>query len=246
MRLLALLLLVALAFGETVKVAASSSLRFALEELKELFKRETGHELLVSYGASGHFYLQIKNGAPYELFLSADERYAKLLVKEGKAERYAVFALGKLALFTVKDLPLTDYRVAASPLIKRLAVANPKYAPYGKAALEFLKNAGLYEQVKRKLVYGANAAQAFQFVVTGGADAGLLALPLVKAYGKGRYLVLPDGLYEPVRHAAVITAAGRNSRAARAFVEFLATQKARNILKKYGFETDVAGAEAEP
>jgi len=245
----ALLILLGLAFGEPLKVAAASSLRFALEEIKREFERRTGEKVSVSYGASGHFYLQIKNGAPYEVFLSANALYPIKLVEEGKAvkESYREFARGRLALFTKReDLSLTGLSVLTSPKVKRIAVANPKYAPYGIAAVQVLKNSGLYPRIRHKLLFGANVSQAFQFVVSGGADVGLVALSLVIPYGEGKFLEVPGELYTPVRHGAVITIFGKDRRLAWEFLDFLSSDYSKEVLERYGFGTDVGSSDAQP
>ena len=235
--LLLLIFLISFSFSESLRVAAASSLRFALQELAEKFEKKYNAKLLISYGASGHFYLQIKHGAPYDVFLSANALYPRKLIEEGRAlkDSYTVFAKGRLVLFTVKEIELKDYSVLLK--VKRIAMANPKYAPYGKAAMEFLKNAGLYPKVRHKLVYGANVSQAFQFTASGGADVGIVALSLVIPYGKGKWLEVSQKLYSPVEHAGVITAQARNKELARKFLEFLKSKDAEGVFKKYGFLT---------
>ncbi len=232
-----LLILFSLSFAETLRIAAASSLRFALEELSKRFEKRYNVKLLISYGASGHFYIQIEHGAPYDVFLSANALYPKKLIREKKAvgSSYTVFARGKLVLFTVRDIELKDFSILTR--VGRIAIANPKYAPYGRAALEFLKNAKLYDKVKHKLIYGANVSQAFQFTASGGADIGIVALSLVIPYGKGRWLEVPAELYSPVEHAAVITMSGKSKNAAWKFLKFLNSKYARDVFKKYGFLT---------
>lgn len=224
--------------AEPLRVAAASSMRFALEEIVKKFEEKYKTGVSISYGASGHFYIQIKHGAPYDVFLSANALYPKKLVDEGKAlkESYTTFAKGRLALFTVKDIELNNYSVLLK--VKRIAVANPKYAPYGKAAIEFLKNAGLYYKVKPKLVYGANVSQAFQFTASGGADIGIVALSLLKPYGKGKWLEVDRNLYSPVEHAGVITLRGGKKKAAWKFLKFLNSDYAKGVFKKYGFSVE--------
>ncbi|NPB08124.1 MAG: molybdate ABC transporter substrate-binding protein [Aquificae bacterium] len=231
-------LLALLSFGESLRIAAASSLRFALEEITREFEKRYGTKVSVSYGASGHFYIQIKHGAPYDVFLSANMTYPEKLVEEGKAlrESLTVYALGKLALFTTKErISLTGYNVLLSPQVKRIAMANPKYAPYGIAAKEFLVNAGLYEKVLPRLVLGANVSQAFQFVVSGGADVGIVALSLVIPYGKGVYREVSPTLYTPVKHGAVITVLGKDKKRAWDFITFLQSDFAKSVFEKYGF-----------
>ncbi len=231
------LVLVSISVAEPLRIAAASSLRFALEEISKKFQKKYKTELLISYGASGHFYLQIKHGAPYDVFLSANATYPRKLVEKGRAlkDTYTVFAKGRLVLFTVKDIELKDYSVLLK--VKRIALANPKYAPYGKAAMEFLKNAGLYPKVRHKLVYGANVSQAFQFTASGGADIGLVALSLVIPFGKGRWLEVSPELYSPVEHAGVVTVQTKNRELAKEFLNFLKSKDAEGVFKRYGFYT---------
>ncbi len=231
--LLLLTLLLSVAFSQILYVASASSMRPLLERIARSFERKhPGVKLMLSYGSSGNIYRQILGGAPYDVFLSANELYPKKLVELGMAHEPTEFARGRLAVFS------TRYRVDSLNVLERagrVAIANPKYAPYGRAAVEFLKRSGIYEKVKRKLVYGSNVGQAFQFVVAGGADAGVVSLSLVLAYGKGSYLIVPEGMHSPIRHVAVITERGLEKKASRKFVEYLRTTEVGHILKEYGF-----------
>ncbi|GAB6066536.1 molybdate ABC transporter substrate-binding protein [Aquifex pyrophilus] len=222
-------------FSETLRIAAASSFRFTLEEIAKRFEKNYKHRVLISYGASGHFYIQIRHGAPYDVFISANEIYPKKLIEYGKAlnESYTVFSKGKLVIFTLKDIELKNYEDITKA--EKIAIANPKYAPYGKASLEFLKRTNLYEKVKHKLVYASNVSQAFQYVVSGGADAGLVALSLVIPYGKGKYLLIDEKLYAPINNVAVITLHGKDKKASWEFIEFLKTKEVKDILRKFGF-----------
>jgi len=239
MRLILLFLLSAfLVFGESLRIAAASSLRFALEEIVKEFEKRYGTKVSISYGASGHFYVQIKHGAPYDVFLSANLKYPEKLIEEGKAvrESFTVYASGRLALFTTKErVSLTGYNVLLSPEVRRVAIANPKYAPYGIAAKEFLVKTELYDRILPKLVMGANVSQAFQFVVSGGADVGIVALSLVIPYGKGIYKEISPSLYTPVKHGAVITILGKDKRRAWDFITFLRSEYAKAVFERYGF-----------
>ncbi|AAC07501.1 molybdate ABC transporter substrate-binding protein [Aquifex aeolicus] len=238
MTLLLLLLIVAFSFSETIRVASASSFRFALNPIIKEFEKRTGNRVLVSYGASGHFFIQIKNGAPYDIFISANEIYPKKLIESKKAVKasYTIFARGKLTLFTMKNIELKDYKVLLSPRVKTVAIANPKHAPYGRAAMEFLKNTGLYKKVLKKLVYGSNVSQAFQYVVSKGADIGIVALSLVIPYGKGNYLVIDPKLYSPINNVAVITEHGKDKKVSWEFIKFLSSPFAKEVLRKYGYE----------
>jgi len=236
--LLTLIFLLSFSFADVLRIASASSFRFALSEIVKEFEKRYKHKVLVSYGASGHFYIQIKNGAPYDVFISANEIYPKKLIAEGKALKssYTVFSKGKLVIFTLKDIELKNYKILLSPEIEKIAIANPKHAPYGKAAVEFLKKIGIYREVLPKLVYGSNVSQAFQYVVSGGADIGIVALSLVIPYGKGKYITVDNSLYPEIKNIAVITLNGKEKEASKQFIEFLKSKFAADILQKYGFE----------
>ena len=233
--ILVLFLLISASFGESITVAVASSLRPPIEEIVRLFEKKRGVKVKLSFGSSGTLYKQILGGAPYDLFLSASRIYAEELVKKKRAvkESLTVFAKGKLVVFS----PDREVKSLESLLeAGRVAIANPRFAPYGRAALEALKRSGIYEKLKGRLVYGSNVGQAFQFVVSGGADYGLVSLSLVKAFGKGNYLMLPQDLYSPIEHVGVITEKGSENPRSPEFLEFLKGKDAKEILKRFGFE----------
>ncbi|RLJ70392.1 molybdate transport system substrate-binding protein [Hydrogenivirga caldilitoris] len=232
--LITLLIWTSLGLSQTLHIAAASSMMHFLERVADFFKIENpGVELKLSYGSSGNLYRKILAGAPYDVFISANELYPKKLSEAGKAFNPVIFAKGKLVLislkFEVKDIESLE-------LAKNIAVANPKYAPYGRAAIEFLQNTGLYDRFKGKLVYGSNIAQAFQFVVSGGADAGIVPLSLVLAYGRGSYYLVPENTYSPVLHVAVITDKGSKNELSERFLSFLTSDRVKELLKEFGFE----------
>ncbi len=232
--LVLLVLAVSLSFGESLYVAVSSSMRPPVEEIVRAFESEKGVSVKVSYGSSGSLYKQIVGGAPYQVFLSANEDYPRRLAEKGLTDKdtIRVFANGRLVVFSLERI-----ESVSSALLKanRIAIANPRYAPYGKAGLEFLKTAGIYEKVRGRVVYGSNVGQAFQFVVSGGADVGIVSLSLAKVYGKGYYLDLPEGSYPAIKHVVAITSEGKENELAKMFLDFLTSEKAKMILKKYGF-----------
>ncbi len=235
MKVFALLLLIfSLSFGESLYVAVASSMRPLMEELKEEFERKNpGVEIKVSYASSGSIYRQILGGAPYEVFLSANEVYPEKLYERGFATKPVPFAEGRLVIFSLRHR-VEDERVLL--IAKRIAIASPRHAPYGIAGVEFLKNAGLYDRVRGKLVYGSNVAQAFQFVVSGGADVGIVSLSLVKTYRRGSYSVVAKDKHSPIIHSAVITSKGKTSPVAREFVDFLLSEEVKKLLLHHGFE----------
>ncbi len=233
---LVLLLTLSLSFGQTLYVAAASSLQRLMPQLVEEFKSYyPGVKVKVSFASSGHLYAQIAGGAPYHVFVSADSFYTKKLIRRKKAlkDSYTEYAKGLLALYG--NLKGSDIKRTLEEA-KRVAVANPRHAPYGKAAVQALKSLGLYERLRRKLVYGANVSQALQFVHSGGADVGIVALSLV--VGRDRYITLPEELYRPVIHSAVITLKGKDSEPAKEFINFLTSQKAKEVLKRFGFKVE--------
>ncbi len=233
--LIALILTVSLSFGQGLTVAVASSLKPPLEEVAELFEKRSGVKVRLSFGSSGTLYKQIIGGAPYDVFLSASRAYAEELVKKGLAlkDSFTIFARGSLVVFSlereVKDL---------SSLLEadRIAAANPRFAPYGKAALEVLEKSYLYPKLRGRLVYGSNVGQAFQFVVSGGADYGLVSLSLVKAFGGGNYWVVPGNLYSPIEHAAVVTIKGSRNQHSFKFLQFLKSEEVKKIFRRFGFE----------
>lgn len=225
-------------------VAAAADLAFALPEIATAFKRDTGREVKLSFGSSGNFARQVAEGAPFELFLSADERYVEQLREQGRTDGGgALYAVGRIVLFVPKGSPVSadpELRDLAQALVdgrlKKLAIANPEHAPYGRAAREALESAGLWARVKDRLVLGENASQAAQFATTGGAQAGIIPLSLALApsvAGRGSHALLPESMHRPLRQRMVlIKGAGET---ARAFHDYLQQPAARAVLARNGF-----------
>jgi molybdate transport system substrate-binding protein len=225
-------------------VVAAADLNPALDELAHKFEAETGHRLRLIYGSSGNLQRQIKQGAPFQLFLSADENLVFDLAKTGRTrDSGAIYAIGRLALFVGKDSPLradVQLKDLAAALqdgrLQRLALANPEHAPYGRAAREVLQHLGLWERAQAHLVMGENVAQAAQFAATGAAQAGLVAWSLTRAprfREAGNALALPESWHAPLRQRMVrIEPCGE---VANAFYAYLQTPAARAILASYGF-----------
>lgn len=225
-------------------IAAASDLKFALDEIAARFARETGRTVRVTYGSSGNFYRQIQQGAPFELFLSADEDYVRRLADEQLTVDGGVrYAIGRLVLFvpkgsTVKaDPAFADLRAALRDgRLKRLAIANPEHAPYGRAARQALEREGLWDALAGKLALGENVSQAAQFALSGSAQAGIFALSLALSpefAGKGDYVPISESWHEPLRQRAVLLR--RSGETARAFQRFLLQPPAREVLRRYGF-----------
>jgi len=241
-------------FGQEVRVAAAADLQFALKDLAGQFEKQSGTHLAITFGASGTFFAQIQNGAPFDVFLSADRDYPIKLESAGLTEpgSMRVYARGHLVLWAPQG---STYAFEAKGLnalqdskIEKIAVANPEHAPYGRAAVAALKTAGLYEELKAKLVYGENISQAAQFVQSGNAQVGLIALSLARspAMKDGQYWEVTQNWYPPIEQAAVILKSASNIAAARAFVEFLGSDAAKKTLQQYGFSVDLARAKAAP
>lgn len=226
-----------------VSVAAAANLVYVMEPLNAAFTRAAPDvDVTSEVGASGGLVAQIQNGAPYDVFLSADTDYPKKLVKAGGAvaDSLVVFAKGRLVLWTFKpavDLSSVSLAVGAAAAGK-IAVANPETAPYGRAAVEALGRLGIADAVRPKLVYGENISQTAQFVSSGNADLGFVALSLVlspKLKDKGRWLEVPAELYTPILQAGVLTKRGALNPDARRYLEFLSSPEAKAILARFGY-----------
>jgi molybdate transport system substrate-binding protein len=224
-------------------IAAASDLQTVLPDIVRDFERSASATVAVSYGSSGTFFAQIQNGAPFDVFLSADVDYPKRLAAVGVADSSTmqVYATGHLVLWARREgkhdlsrglASLTDVRV------RHVAVANPKYAPYGRAAVAALRLAGLYDTLQPKLVTGESLAQAAQLVESGNADVGVLSRSLVLGSAmrvEGTYVDIPTSLHPPIEQAAIVVRASREPALARAFVAFLGRDDARRHLERFGF-----------
>ncbi|CRM70945.1 molybdate ABC transporter substrate-binding protein [Pseudomonas fluorescens] len=227
--------------ADEVQVAVAANFTAPIQAIAADFKKDTGHTLVAAYGATGQFYTQIKNGAPFQVFLSADDTTPQKLEAEGetvKGSRFT-YAVGTLALWSAKD----GYVDAQGEVLKRnafkhLSIANPKTAPYGLAATQVLAREGLTDQVRDKIVEGQNITQAYQFVSTGNAELGFVALSQIYKDGKvssGSAWIVPSSLHDPIKQDAVILAKGKDSAAAKALVDYLKGPKAAAVIKSYGY-----------
>jgi molybdate transport system substrate-binding protein len=238
------------AICDDIKVAAASDLQFALRELGNSFQQQTGHKLVVSFGSSGNLYSQIRSGAPYDLFFSADMDLPRQLVQNGLAEPDTFYRYGRgwLVLWAPKssniDPRALKMNALLAPGVEKIAIANPQHAPYGRAAEAALRSAKLYDQLRPKLVFGENISQAAQFVQSGNAQLGILAQSLVLApamHDKGSWWELPSDIYPPIDQAVVLLKSAEHVQAARAFLAFLKTPAARHTLDIYGFRSTPGG-----
>ncbi|KTT29746.1 molybdate ABC transporter substrate-binding protein [Pseudomonas oryzihabitans] len=227
--------------ADEVQVAVAANFSAPLKAIGETFARDTGHQLVISSGATGQLYSQIKNGAPYEVFLSADDTTPAKLEAEGAAVKGSRFtyAIGSLALWS----PKTGYVDGEGAVLKRnafthLAIANPKTAPYGLAAIQTLAKLGLTDAMQAKLVEGQSITQAYQFVATGNAELGFVALSQIYQDGKlkeGSAWIVPADLYQPIRQDAVLLAPGKDQPAAKALLAYLKGPQAAAVLTAYGY-----------
>jgi molybdate transport system substrate-binding protein len=228
-----------------VRVAAAADLQFALDDVLEVFHaRHPDIWVRVTYGASGNFFAQLSNRAPFDLFLSADVDYPRRLCQSGLAEADSEFlyAVGHLVIWVPRssglDVEKQGVRALLDPSVKKVALANPRHAPYGRAAEAALKSLGVYERVRGKFVLGENVAQAAQFVRTGAADAGVFALSLARApamQDRGRYWEVPLDAYPRLEQGGVILSRARDRQAAELLRAFLLGDEGKAVLKRYGF-----------
>jgi molybdate transport system substrate-binding protein len=236
------------AAAQTLRVAAAADLQFAMNDLASQFEKETGTKLAVSYGSSGNFRAQIENGAPFDVFFSADAQYPEQLVKAGVADAQSLFiyAQGHLVIWaplgTSLHLAEKGFEALRDPSITKIAIANPEHAPYGRAAVAALEKAGLYDQVKSKLVLGENISQAAQFAQSGSAQVGIIALSLTYAESMkgGERWEIPADYYPPILQKAVIVTSSPNKNAANAFLAYVKSDQGHKILSQYGLTPPAA------
>ncbi len=231
-----------LACADEVSVAVAANFTGPIQVLAPLFERETGHKVLAAFGATGKFYAQISNGAPYEVLLAADDETPARLVKEGQAVAGTEFtyAIGKLVLWSA-DPRWVDARgeVLKKAGFKHLAIANPKTAPYGTAALQTMGKLGVQEAIRPLIVQGENIAQTYQFVTTGAAELGFVAYSQVirnGTIGSGSGWLVPASMHDPIQQDAVVLLKGKEKPAALAFMRFLKTDPARRVIQSFGYE----------
>ncbi|MCT8946917.1 molybdate ABC transporter substrate-binding protein [Pseudomonas iridis] len=228
--------------ADEVQVAVAANFTAPIQAIAADFEKDTGHKLVAAYGATGQFYTQIKNGAPFEVFLSADDTTPEKLEREGdtvKGSRFT-YAVGTLALWSAKDVYVDSKgEVLKKNEYQHLSIANPKTAPYGLAATQVLEKLKLTEATKTKIVEGQNITQAYQFVSTGNAELGFVALSQIYKEGKvtsGSAWIVPASLHDPIKQDAVILSKGKDNAAAKALVEYLKGPKAAAVIKSYGYQ----------
>jgi molybdate transport system substrate-binding protein len=231
-----------------VRIAAAADLKLAMGELATGFEKASGTKVDVTYGSSGNFFSQLQNGAPFDLFFSADIEYPRKLEAAGLTEMGTLheYAIGRIVIWAPPgsklDLAKLGWKALLDNQVQKIAIANPEHAPYGRAAVAALQKAGIYEQVKPKLVFGENISQAAQFVQSGNAQAGIVAMSLAvsPAMKNGKQWEIPGDMHPAIEQAAIAMKGAKNKEAAKAFLEFVKSKDGRAILEKYGFVIPVA------
>lgn len=227
--------------GEKITIAAAADLKFALDEIVVLFsKAHPADRVETIYGSSGKFQTQIRQGAPFDLYFSADIAYPLALKAEGfAASEVQPYAVGRIVMWSPsRDAGRMTLADLADPDIRKIAIANPKHAPYGKRAEEALKASGVWGKVEARLVYGENVAQTAQFVQTGNAQVGIIALSLAlspELAKEGSYALISDKLHQPLEQGFIITRRAAGNPLAQAFAQFMVGNEARAIMTRYGF-----------
>jgi molybdate transport system substrate-binding protein len=223
-----------------VQVGAASDLTHAFSELGRLFEAETKHEVVFSFGASGLLTQQIRQGAPFDMLASANVGFTDELIKEGQCDgaTQAKYARGRLVVWTKKGLVEPPKKLAdlKNARFKHIAIANPEHAPYGKAAQQALQHEKLWDVLQPRIVYGENIKQTQQFAQSGNAEAALISKSLVTGTNDGESLAVDDSLHEPIDQALVVCNHGKNTEGGRAFAKFVQTDKAREVMRRFGFE----------
>jgi molybdate transport system substrate-binding protein len=225
-------------------VAAAADLSSALKDIADSYEKKTGVKVRLSFGASGALTQQIQNGAPFDIFFSADMDYPRRLIASGEADPNSLYqyAVGRLVLWVSADSPLDvehqEMNILLEPSVKKIAIANPQHAPYGRAAVAALKHAGLYDRLADRLVVGENVSQAAQFVESGNAQAGFVALAHASApamRGKGKYWQIPADYYPPLVQGVVILSRSQHKNEAAEFLSYIKTKDVAEVWRKYGF-----------
>jgi molybdate transport system substrate-binding protein len=242
--LLAILALISAAQAQQITVAAAADLQFAMQDISARFEKQTGKQIKLIYGSSGNFFQQIQNGAPFDMFFSANLDYPKKLEAAGLVDQgsYYRYAKGTIVVWVPNDSKLNisaGLKSLLDPSVKKIAIANPQHAPYGQAAVAAMQTEGIYEKVKDKFVLGENISQTASFVVSGSADAGVVALSLAlspRMKDQGRYAEISADEYPAIDQACIILNSSKNKEAARQFLQFLKSPETSATLTKYGFE----------
>jgi molybdate transport system substrate-binding protein len=241
--MLAVGLVSSIARAGELTVAAASDLNYAFKEVIAGYEQQTGHHVKLTLGSSGNFYAQIQNGAPFDLYFSADIGYPRKLEEAGLVVPGSLYpyAVGRIVLWTGNGSHLDlskGLEILRDPTIKKVAIANPKHAPYGRAAVAAMEYFKVYDQVKDRLILGENISQAAQFIESGACDAGIIALSLALApamKAAGQYWEIPATAHAPLEQGAVILKQSKNPEAAKQFLEYIKGPQGQEIMKRFGF-----------
>ena len=230
--------------AQEITVAAAADLNYALKEIAQKFESQTGKKVQITFGSSGNFFTGIQNGAPYDVFFSADIDYPRKLEAAGLTVPGTLYqyAVGRIVLWVPNQSKLNlnqGLAVLTDPSVRKIAIANPQHAPYGRAAVAALRSTNLYDRVSSKFVMGENISQTAQFVQSGNADIGIIALSLAKGpamANAGRYHMIPSDTYPPIEQAAVVLKSAKDQAAARQFLDFVKSHTGSEVLARYGFD----------
>ena len=240
---ISLLLAAPFARAEEITVAAAADLKPVMHELSEQFEKQTGHKVNVTVGSSGSLFSQTQNGAPFDLFFSADVDYPRKLEAAGFADpgTLVIYAMGRIVIWVPGSSAVDvsrGWRALLDSSVQKVSIANPQHAPYGRAAVAALRHAGIYDRIEPKLVYGENISQAAQFVESGNAQAGIIALSLAVSPAlreKGRWWEIPADAHPPIEQGAIVLKSSPNKQTARAFLDFVRSAQGRALLERNGF-----------
>ena len=230
--------------AQEITVAAAADLNYALKEIAQKYESQTGKKVQITFGSSGNFFTGIQNGAPYDVFFSADIDYPRKLEAAGLTVPGTLYqyAVGRIVLWVPNQSKLNlnqGLAVLTDPSVRKIAIANPQHAPYGRAAVAALRSTNLYDRVSSKFVMGENISQTAQFVQSGNADIGIIALSLAKGpamANAGRYHMIPSDTYPPIEQAAVVLKSAKDQAAARQFLDFVKSHTGSEVLARYGFD----------
>ena len=242
--ILGITLICQLCAAQEITVSAAADLQSAMLDVAARFERETGKKVKVIFGSSGNFFQQIQNGAPFDMFFSANLNYPKKLEAAGLIEKgsYYEYAKGKIVVWVPNDSKInlnSGLKALLDPTVKKIAIANPLHAPYGQAAVSAMQKEGIYDKAKDKFVLGENISQTASFVVSGSADIGVVALSLALSPNmkdKGRYKDIPTDEYPPIEQACVILNSSKNKEIAQQFLSYFKTAAVGDLLVSYGFD----------
>ena len=230
--------------AQEITIAAAADLQFVMQDIAARFQKETGKSVKLIYGSSGNFFQQVQNGAPFDMFFSANLDYARKLEAAGLSEdgTFYRYAIGKIVIWVPNDSKLdvsSGLQSLLNPAIKKIAIANPQHAPYGQAAVAAMKKENIYDQVADKFVLGENISQTASFVLSRSADVGIVALSLALSPNmkdKGRYAEIPGTDYPPIEQACVILKSSQQKETVKAFLKFIQTPTVTKLFRAYGFD----------